>query len=68
MLISNLNIIVQLTELFNVIELFDFLKINIISYPHVFESLQKETFLKLSLSEKLHEVLLLEIICQKCNN
>lgn len=60
-LISDLNIVVQVSKLFNVIKLLNFLEIHIISNPHILQSLQEETVFELSLSKESHEVLLLKV-------
>jgi hypothetical protein len=44
------------------------LKVDVISDPHVFQSLQEETLLQLLLSEESNEVLLLKVKGKKRDN
>ena len=65
MLVPDLQVVVQLSELLNVVELFNLLEVDIIGDPHIFKCLKEETLFQLPLGEESHEVLLLEVESQK---
>jgi hypothetical protein len=64
-LVPDLQVVVQLSKLLDVVKLFNFLEIDVISDPHIFKCLKEETLFQLPLGEESHEVLLLEVESQK---